>query len=648
VKHLSTALLVLGLAALGQAATNGPFYLPIRNNDLAALRTLIHDSGPQSRDGRGNTPLLYAAAVGSLDSMRLLLDAGADPNAANSVGATPLMWSASDTAKVRLLLAKRAKVNARSLLGETPLLIAAAYDGSLETARLLIENGADVNARDKGGVSALENAAGNNNVALARLLIEKGADVNNADAGGSTPLMQAAGSDERDAATVKLLLEHGAKVNNQTAEVGEVVKNGPIALGHLTALQLAAEMGNYDAVEALVKAGADIEAKDVRSATPLVHAVAIDQANPKVVALLLEKGAVREPALDWVRRYQNPAILSLFGLSASNPAEPALAAKPQRTPADAITKAFAISQPVASKFMANGGCVACHSQSMNGLAVSMAKDRAIGRAIQADYQLEARLAHDTRTFAGIYEQQYFQGQNFGGGVLQVEWQLLQMAAAGVEPTLSIDSMVHNIASMQRKEGDWPMCCRAPLQDGAFTTTAKAVRALRVYPIPGRKSEFDARIARAAAWLESAEPLTTEDRSMQILGLAWADRKVPADRVKQLLIRQRPNGGWGQTNNLPADAYATGEVLWALHEAGIPPSDPAFRRGIDFLLRAQQDDGTWHVVSRALGIQPYFQSGFPYDHDQWISQAGTAMATIALTLAAEPAATETATAALTQH
>jgi ankyrin repeat protein len=643
-KHLSTALLALGLTVLGQAATNSPFYLPIRNNDLAALRALIHDSGPQLRDGRGNTPLLYAAAVGSLESMRLLLDAGADPNAANSVGATPLMWSASDNAKVRLLLAKGANVNARSLLGETPLVIAAAYDGSLETARLLIEKGADVNARDKGGVSALENAAGNNNVELARLLIEKGADVNNVDQGGYTALINAAGSDEHDAATLKLLLEHGATVNNKTAEVGEVVKNGPIALGHLTALQFAARMGNYDAVEALVKAGADLEAKDVRNATPLVFAVAVDHANPKVVALLLEKGAVREPALDWVRRYQNPAILSLFGLSASSPVDTALARKPQHTVPEAITKALAISQPVASKFMASGGCVACHAQAMNGLAVSMAKPR----AVQADYQLEARLAHDTRTFTGIFEQQYFQGQNLGGGSLQVEWQLLEMAAAGVEPTLSIDAMVHNIATMQRKEGDWPICCRGPLEDGAFTTTAKAVRVLRVYPIAGRQSEFDARIARAAAWLESAEPLTTEDRSMQILGLAWADRKAPANRVKQLLIRQRLNGGWGQTDNLPADAYATGEVLWALHEAGIPPSDPAVRRGIDFLLRTQQDDGTWHIVSRALGIQPYFQSGFPYDHDQWISQAGTAMATIALTLAAEPAAPEATTAALIQH
>jgi len=69
-------------------------------------------------------------------------------------------------------------------------------------------------------------------------------------------------------------------------------------------------------------------------------------------------------------------------------------------------------------------------------------------------------------------------------------------------------------------------------------------------------------------------------------------------------------------------------------AAVGESDAVFRRGVEYLLRTQQEDGTWHVVTRALGFQPYFQSGFPYGHDQWISQAGTAMAAIGLTFAAK--------------
>lgn len=625
--------LALTLAVLSQAGENSPFYLPIRNNDLSTLRTLVRDSGPNTRDAHGNSPLMYAAALGSQESMRFLLDGGADPNVANDFGATPLMWCAGDAAKVRLLLSKGAKADARSQLGRTSLLIAAAYDGATEAARLLIEKGADVNARDKSGMSVLEQAASSNNIEVVRLLLAKGADVNTVDEGGFTALMAAAANGDRNAALVKLLLDHGAAVNVKSGDTTEMVKNGPIALGHLTALQLAAGQANYEAVEALVKAGADVNAKDVRNANALVFAVATDHANPKVVKLLLVKSTEREAALDWVRRYRDPAILPLFGLSSvprSDAGSPV--AERRRSAREAITKALAGAQGPATKFLMTGGCVSCHAQHLNGIAVSAAKPL----GIQADYELEAREAHVTALLRGGIEQQLFQVQDPTAGVDSMQWSLMQMSGSGVAPTLATDSLLHHIAAMQRKEGDWPNYgpARPPLEDGGFSHTAKGIRALSLYAIPGRKAEFDRRIARAAAWLQQAEPRTTEDRSMQILGIAWAGRKVPANRVAQLVAKQSFDGGWGQTDNLLSDAYATGEALWALHESGMPASDAVYCRGVDYLLRTQHEDGTWHVVTRAFGFQPYFQSGFPYGHDQWISQAGTAMATIALTFAAK--------------
>jgi hypothetical protein len=225
----------------------------------------------------------------------------------------------------------------------------------------------------------------------------------------------------------------------------------------------------------------------------------------------------------------------------------------------------------------------------------------------------------------------------------MQFSLFQIAAAGLAPKLSTDSLVHHIVAMQRKEGDWPNygTVRPPLEDGGFSHTAKGIRVLRVYPMPARKAEFDERVERAAKWLEAAEPRTTEDRSMQLLGIAWAGHKAPPQRIRQLVAEQRANGGWGQTPELPADAYATGEALWAIHESGVSSSDPAFLRGVDFLLRTQGEAGDWHVVTRALGFQPYFQSGFPHEHDQWISEAGTAMAAIALTFAEHPGPSKSA-------
>jgi ankyrin repeat protein len=88
----------------------------------------------------------------------------------------------------------------------------------------------------------------------------------------------------------------------------------------------------YEAVEALVKAGADINAKDVRDATPLVFAVATDHADPKIVKLLLDRGAARGPAVEWARRYQSPAILPLFGLSLAKPGARPTSSPPTPTP----------------------------------------------------------------------------------------------------------------------------------------------------------------------------------------------------------------------------------------------------------------------------------------------------------------------------
>ena len=100
--------------------------------------------------------------------------------------------------------------------------------------------------------------------------------------------------------------------------------------------------------------------------------------------------------------------------------------------------------------------------------------------------------------------------------------------------------------------------------------------------------------------------------------------------QKLLGLQRADGGWAQTQYLDSDAYGTAEVLYSLRKAGLlKASDAAYQRGARFLLQTQFPDGSWYVRSRAVKLQPYFQSGFPFDHDQWISVSATAFAVMAL-------------------
>ena len=103
-----------------------------------------------------------------------------------------------------------------------------------------------------------------------------------------------------------------------------------------------------------------------------------------------------------------------------------------------------------------------------------------------------------------------------------------------------------------------------------------------------------------------------------------DRLFPGD-IAQFILRS------------PGLAHGAAGVLYALHQAGrMSTSDAAYQRGVKYLLSSQFPDGSWHVKSRAVKFQPYFESGFPHGHDQWISAAGTAWAASALALAAETA------------
>jgi hypothetical protein len=72
------------------------------------------------------------------------------------------------------------------------------------------------------------------------------------------------------------------------------------------------------------------------------------------------------------------------------------------------------------------------------------------------------------------------------------------------------------------------------------------------------------------------------------------------------------------------------TLWALYDGGgIRPSHAAYQRGVEFLLRTQREDGSWHVKSRSFPFQVYFESGFPHGNDQWISATATGFASVAL-------------------
>ena len=170
------------------------FYAAIRGGDHARVAVLAMNAADVNVSERrgGATPLLHAAAFGSLETMRLLIDKGADVNARSAAGATALMWAATDLAKVRLLIERGADVNALSDSGRTALHLAARSDGSAPIVTLLRSRGAKADAIDKEGATTLLAATIGNDTRTIKQLVEAGVNVNAADVIGFTPLMNAA------------------------------------------------------------------------------------------------------------------------------------------------------------------------------------------------------------------------------------------------------------------------------------------------------------------------------------------------------------------------------------------------------------------------------------------------------------------------
>ena len=638
--------LATGLPAAVAQTPSEQYYQAIRNNDLSKLGVLVKSNDVNLKDERGGTPLMYAATVGGLDAMKLLVSAKADVNAKNAFDVTPLILSGTDLAKVRFLAEKGANVNAQSKQGRTALLVAAGYDGGTEIVKFLISKGADLAAHDDAGETALLAATGANDTETALLLLQKGANVNTSSlgshgGGGRTPLINAAA--EGNVTLMKALLAKGADVNVASIAEPYQVKNGQIALGLITPLHMAVAFGSPDAVKVLLDAGAKVNAQDVRGMTPLMLAIGTDRANPAVVKLLLDRGAdpairskAGENASDWAKKFSRPEILQALGIAGGPVAAERLQATSGAeipTPRRAAEKSIALLQKTTGSFFVQGACVACHAQNITGPAVHIAR----ANGVKVDEQAAADQLKPVKLQWAGASAILVQGIEVPGATDTITYSLLQFISTNTPADPGIDAMIYNIARLQRAEGNWNFggIARPPIHDGDFTRTALAIRSFSTYAPPAQKAEYERRIARAAQWLASHDPVTTEDRNMQLLGLKWANagQSATSQRIKQLIALERPNGGWAQTPYLGADAYATATTLDALHELGIPASDPVFRHGIDFLLRTQLADGSWHVASRAPKFQPYFQSGFPHDHDQWISAAATCWATMALSYAA---------------
>ena len=576
-------------------------------------------------DGGGSTALHHAAGFGPLDNLQLLISRGADVNAKNRRGSTPLHWAIHDEAKAQLLLAKGADVNAKQAQGRTPLYLAAMLGNGLSTMRLLIGKGADPNIGAVNGQTPLMLVAARGDVAGMQLLIKQGAKVDTRNGAGETALMAAcAGGNTR---AVQLLIEQGADVNGASKR-------------NETALGFAATSGVQATVELLIAKGAEVNVRNFRGYSPLMFAASSDAMPAGIIKLLLDKGAnagftgdYDEPASALAAKRGHTEAARLLGAVSPSPSAGATATHTpvsvsHRTIPGAVSSSLALLEKQSGAFIRTAGCNSCHSQDLPSAAAGLARDYGL-TTMKSFPQLPATMTPPAEQIMDLIVVSP-----------SIAWELFD-AGMNHEPRTQVtDAIVRYLMALQTAEGSWhiPESRRPPMNSGKFQTAALAIFAIKNYAPEVEKLNGDKAVARAVAWMEKATPMTNQDHAFRLLGLAWGGGSAAVIRIeaKSLAARQRADGGWSQLPAMSSDAYATGEAIYALGYAGwMAPGDPVFRKGVDFLLRTQASDGSWHVKSRAIWFQPYFDSGFPYGQDQFISTAGTAWATLALTLAAEP-------------
>ncbi|HEX5226324.1 MAG TPA: ankyrin repeat domain-containing protein [Bryobacteraceae bacterium] len=505
--------------------------------------------------------------------------------------------------------------------GVTPLMYAALYGDTRAVSELLAQ-GADPNTRNEAGATALLWAV--DDAEATRILLEHGADPNARSADGLTPLMLAA-AHLGSADVVKLLLDHGAKPEgNVLARAGasgdEAVMRLLIDRG-ADKRPLPNDLGMRTGCQGCVDLLLAMATKDDLNRALII---ASRYGNSKAITMLLDRGATAN----------SPELKATGAKDADPPVTPGLRRASGRTARAAVEKSLPLLQHSDVVFLRKAGCVSCHHNSLTQMTLASArKNGFVVDEAAAKSQLEI-----IRVYLETWRERNLQDIGIPGGIDTDSYILAGLVATDFAPDAGTDAIAIYLKRRQSADGGWRIQAqRPPIESSDFTTTAITMRALLAFAPKPKQPEYASAVKRGATWLARTQPNTTEDYVYRLLGLGWAgaDKETIRKAARELMALQRPDGGWAQLPTLSSDAYASGQALTALAQAGgIAVNDPAYQRGVKFLLSTQMEDGSWFVPTRTLPVQPYFDAEFPYGHNQFISDAATNWATMALAPAAK--------------
>jgi ankyrin repeat protein len=310
------------------------------------------------------------------------------------------------------------------------------------------------------------------------------------------------------------------------------------------------------------------------------------------------------------------------------------AAEPARIQT-AVAKSIPLLQQTGKVWFAKQACTSCHHSTLPTLALITARRHSVS-IDETEARTHFRQAYSYLTDFDAMAQGTEPATLSNGD----SYALWAASEAGLPRNAGSSAMALMLARQQSSDGHWRTPDVRPPQSGSlFTVTALSLRALDSYLPPSLNAERKRRIERARQWLETNTPTSTEDSAFRLLGAKWSasTTAIRKEYARQLMAQQRPDGGWAQIPTRPSDAYASGQVLFALVEgAEVPVENASIQRGFAYLLGTQLADGSWLVQSRmhyGAPLSPhYFETGFPHGRNQVTSCSGTSWAVMALSLA----------------
>ncbi|MEP6754429.1 MAG: prenyltransferase/squalene oxidase repeat-containing protein [Chthonomonadales bacterium] len=293
------------------------------------------------------------------------------------------------------------------------------------------------------------------------------------------------------------------------------------------------------------------------------------------------------------------AAMALFGL-------PLLASAPEVRPKAAnvnstITRGLSFLAKDAMAWKKDHNCVSCHHA---GLVIwSMREAKLRGHAVDEPVLWElTNWVNETAYGTTVEPMPAGQPKKLSAGsawfALGFQADPRPDAASQQELKLILSAM----ESQQTETGGWLSWPQTrPPFFGESDDTMTALATLTVLS-PAAKGDAMAKTARdkGVKWL--AETKTDDDpQSIALRLIVWKRLGRPKAEwmplVQRIKERQNEDGGWSQEKDMSSDAWATGQALYALANAGVRPREAAISRAQDFLMKTQREDGSWPMTSR---------------------------------------------------